>query len=176
MRRTTGLRRGGALLFGVALLLCASAVGVSSAASTHSASNTFRVRQVLLASTVILKGSYYVERPQRCPAEEPSIENDMAWDAWYSDDCEPYRNQEADFIIRVRHKGKLVYLEDTSESSFGSQPYKGAKFEQRIYLFELKITPSCSAGNYYWSVTMIDPYDRIPWNRSRKGGFSIRCR
>lgn len=78
-------------------------------------------------------------------------------------------------ILRVSRNGRVIHRQSISlySSSF-SKPQLGGTFNERVYDWEMfEGFGGCTAGTYAWRLTLIDPYGRAAYSKSRTGRF--RC-
>jgi len=135
------------------------------------------VRQQFLTRSVHLRATYYVPPPSDCPPVEPQRGSGHYLErlqAWNNARCDAYVTQNADIVLRVYHKGRLVYSADGQ--GFGG-PSSSNRFSLRgywdgyIYLWQVAPNGCADVGIYYWKVTLVDPYGRYGYTTSYPGSF-----
>jgi hypothetical protein len=104
-------------------------------------------------------------------AEQGTAGASPSFNAWISDRCQAYREQNADLVLRIYYNGRVVHAE-SGEGFAIANPQQGATWDTQVYVFDLSNSFSgCPKGDYYWRLTLVDPYQRSGYSHSQRGGF-----
>jgi hypothetical protein len=143
--------------------------------TSASAGNSLRLNVTDLGGNVLLLGRYHIANPPDCLAKKPSY-GAPNYEQWVSKRCGPYTVQHADFDVVVRYEGREVFRDAFPIDGAYGDPSHGGTFAPYYLYCGLMSNHRVNGrrGEYHWTLTMADPFQRPGYEVVRRGTFSCR--